>query len=439
MFILLKTHKTLWFFLPWLLFFALAVIFWPGILRSDSINQLQQSLNGGIFCDHHPPIMAWLWRLLYKIYHHYSVMLLWQLMLYAAAVFWFCHSFKKNWQKLFVVILALSPMALGYQAFILKDINFANSYLYVCGYLFFLSFNQNVLSNVQKTLLNIFALSILFYGTAVKYQAMFIAPVIILWWSHIHIKRYLLVRLLVGVFFSVALLFSVEKFNQMTSKPSQAWQYVKLYDLAAMSLLVQQDIIPAPFKKANYSIERLQKNFNPKRVDELAFSNDSPLQKNTSHSNLLMQSWRKAIIEHPVAYLSHRWRLFAHQLELTLYRNPKDISNPMPYDYIWFYSVLEKYHLVRLLNLFTSYKLYFIIQVLIALFYLRKILKKTPLAQNQWNIFYMNLSGLIIAFSLLIFSMAAEARYTYYSLLSCLFSLPLLLDFSSSTNKIRVD
>ena len=44
-----------------LLFAVHATLFWPGILVPDSLSQYQEAM-AGVYSDHHPPMMAFLWR-----------------------------------------------------------------------------------------------------------------------------------------------------------------------------------------------------------------------------------------------------------------------------------------------------------------------------------------------------------------------------------------
>ena len=53
---------------PVFAFFVCALFFWPGLMRPDSIVQMQQGIAVGIASDFHPPMMGFLWGLFDKLY-----------------------------------------------------------------------------------------------------------------------------------------------------------------------------------------------------------------------------------------------------------------------------------------------------------------------------------------------------------------------------------
>src|SRR5207253_5889655 len=69
-----------------LLYFFELFLFWPGVIRPDSLAQLQQAQTG-IFSDHHPPVMALYWGVLNFIWPGPGLLFLTHLsLLFGAAV-----------------------------------------------------------------------------------------------------------------------------------------------------------------------------------------------------------------------------------------------------------------------------------------------------------------------------------------------------------------
>ena len=69
--------------IAWALFVAYA---WPGVMTPDSVNQLAQA-RAGVYGNWHPPIMAWLWGLLDRVWHGPPLMLVLQTALLAIGLY----------------------------------------------------------------------------------------------------------------------------------------------------------------------------------------------------------------------------------------------------------------------------------------------------------------------------------------------------------------
>src|SRR3989338_4524940 len=105
----------------------------------------------------------------------------------------------------------------------------------------------------------------------------------------------------------------IETFNRATSEPSHSWQYVKMYDIAGVSLQLNQDLFPEFIKRKNhYSFEKVRNLYNPRRVDDMAFNADSPLIKSelAAEREILWNTWWQTITTHPLLYLQHRGKVF---------------------------------------------------------------------------------------------------------------------------------
>jgi len=399
-------------------FAAEICLFWPGLLKDDSAVQLQQAVMGS-FTDHHPPLMAFYWSVLNKMYPGPGLMLVTHLLLFWGAIYYFCRSLKDSVSQVACGLLAIISPLLIFHPFILKDIGFANCYLFVMSVLTYLTVTQQKMSPRMAFMLTV----ILFYGTAVKFQAMFILPLLTLWMGltlALTYKRGLLVGL--GLFAS--LYASISFFNAHVSTPSNSWQWVKLYDLAGISIRKNQNYFPSFVTDyPGFSTERLHQFYNPRRVDDYVYRPDPVLIKGATpqQAKEVWHYWFETVLRHPVAYLHHRGAVCWEQICLSSIKSPQEIKGKeiMSPSLLRVSTLLDHYNLIPFAKLFTSFAPYLPFQILylcLGLYYRRSPLGRTLL--------FLNGIGLGLLATLFFFSMAAEARYLYLSLGCVHFSHP---------------
>ena len=313
------------------LFWAVSVLwalelftFWPGVLRVDSLDQLNQALAHS-FSDHHPPLMALYWSLLNKIYPGPGLMLGTHLLLFWGSIYHFARSLDHKGLQLSYFIIGMSPPLLMFHPFILKDIGFAHSYFFVISCLAYYTLKQKSPSLVSL----IGLLLILFYGTAVKFQAVFILPLLTFWLGYSLQQNYKKAAL-VGISLFVVFYGAISLFNARVATSSHSWQYVKLYDLAGISLCAGQNYFPTfVIDHPGFSSQRLKELYNISRVDDLAFIPNPVLikGKDEQQSQELWQYWFKTILNHPLAYLKHRFSIFWCQINRSFIKAPSEIQS----------------------------------------------------------------------------------------------------------------
>jgi hypothetical protein len=403
------------FFLSFTGFITCAFTFWPGILRPDSIIQMQQGI-AGTYSDHHPPAMAFLWGIFNKLLDGSGLMLAFHLALYWGAVNLYSTASKKP--NLWFYICAILPPVLCYQPFVLKDIAFVNALLFACAFLYHYTIKQYR----PKPLELAGWILIVFYGAAAKYQGIFALPWLCLWLAKIYFtnsKKWLLNGLIIyGVFFGF-----IEIFNRTTSTPSHSWQYVKMYDIAGISLQLNQDLFPECVKRKNqYSFEKVRNLYNPRRVDDMAFNADSPLIKSeiADEREILWNTWWQIITNHPVLYLKHRGQVFYQQLTISFLKKPHDIKSETSTGIINLVNNLYHSGFFSIMQLFMACLIYFGLQFL----YITKGLINFKKSNTMQALFFQNMTGFALVCSLFVFSMASEARYAYLCIALFNFSHP---------------
>ena len=101
----------------------MAATFWPGVAMYDTVAQYGQVLSGDVD-DWHPPIMVRLWQLLHPLGPTTGPMFLLQVALYASGFALIVAALVRagRWRAAIgAVVLAMSPLLLGWQMVVLKD------------------------------------------------------------------------------------------------------------------------------------------------------------------------------------------------------------------------------------------------------------------------------------------------------------------------------
>lgn len=310
-----------------ILFVISSYFIWPGVMSADGIQQYNYAVSG-TYGDHHPPIMSFLWHYLLNIHDGPGLMLMFHLlMLYTAAAI-FIYIFRNSKFKWWFAIYPIIPGILAYTPLIVKDVGLAYSFLLAGALLSYLITEKIV---KRKWLYLSLVLLLLFYGTAVKYQARFILIFFCLgvsycWFNYKHSWKSIIAGSALCLIILQAM-FSFNNFMVPNTNKSHSWQLVKLYDLAAMSVALDKPLFPA-FVQANpnFSMERVKNTFAYYEVDSLVFPPDSPLKggKNDVDRATLLQYWKDTVQQHPWLYLKVRFRLWC----FTINGTPAAKTNP---------------------------------------------------------------------------------------------------------------
>lgn len=389
------------------------LISWPGILTPDSQGQYQEALKG-VYSDHHPPLMSFIWHSMDMLVKGPGLMLLLHLSLFYAGLFFAMKSVEQHAKRSLFLLYPLFPAVLIYTDYIWKDVGFAYAFVCVGGVLAWVSSREEPLS--LKLALPL--LAVLFYGSSVKYQAQFLAPVFLTWIVHLMAPQMRLRNLIIGaVLLITAFSLTLHKTNESltpSSGKNHSWQYVKLYDLAALSLDLGRPLFPEFTKTEHFSLEALRAKYNPFRVDDLVFPEDAILRmgKTQQERDIVWQVWATQIASHLLLYLKHRFSNLAYVLLSTpgfdLYVNAiEKIAAKDSAFYKILYGVGRVLGYLLMAHLLTV--LLCIAYIILALKTLRKSWAAKPLLA-------INLTGLMMVVMLLFLSMAGTPRYTYITL-----------------------
>lgn len=403
--------------LPYLLLLCMmlvsGLVLWPGVMRVDSAAQFAQAISGQ-YTDAHPPMLSWVWSGLHFLYPGSGLVMVVQLSLLYASMCFMIRTFEDSYLKWFFVCIPFWPHIFGFAGFILKDIHFAFSFLLVASYLSFCTIARKEIS--KPAIISI--LILLFYGLSVKYQARFILPVLVVWlcyaqrhyiWEQAVFKRALI---LLGILYG-----SLALFHQATvTKEDHFWQYVKLFDLSAISIAQNEAIFPRyVLEHEGFAFAGIKKHFNPSRVDELINAQRFfPKAETSEQLNELQTLWWQTVLHHPGDYFAHRMRLHDYLLKTPMIKKIEDVASfqeMVPVSLSFVLAKAQHYGLIDLLSEMTSFRWY--VPLLLMYFCLGCLsFRRCPYGEV---LFMFSAMALLLEMVLFFFSMASDARYLYFS------------------------
>lgn len=409
-------------------YYALAGLFllhvaltWPGTMTPDSQSQYSMAITGN-YSDHHPPVMSFTWRYLNMVYPGPGLVLLLHLFFLYAAAGIFISTFKDIRIKFFYLLLPIIPSVLVYSWMIWKDVGFAFSYLLLAAILTHLTLLKKRISLTCGIVIFL----TLFYGTAVKFQAQYCAPLILLWIAYIYNNQKLNAKAFTAAFiFGVAFFMALNAFNSALipdAGKSHSWQHVKLYDLAAISYATDRPLFPEFAKRLGFSMEKLKKLSNSQRVDDLTFGEDAILQlgKNDQERQQLWDYWFKTVLKYPFIYAKHRLYNSAY----TLLSVP-GLLRLTGSSVFWESSAASstsalsgflKMTLIDLFKIIATLLLAHLPVIILGFFYIILAVKALPYEGAAVPLLFINLIALSMVIILFFFSMAGTPRYTYMSI-----------------------
>jgi len=408
----------------YLLFAGLAILFTslflPGMMSSDSERIYKEVLNHS-YSDHHPPMMAYLWHYLNQIYQGPLLMYLFNMLLLWGSIYILVFKIFKNslYLKYYCMLIPFIPHVMVSAGWLWKDIIFAFGYGLLSMYL-----ADKMLANqkLKWPALLIF-IAALIYFTSVKYQAQFICPIIICWLFYVQNLSKIKANIFWGTILgSLAIIMSVDHINhylvtERGTGSSHSWQYVKIFDLAGMSVNSDTVFIPRPLlTRANVTAADIKRTFTL-AWETLIYSPNSVIRipHNDQERHLLLLTWQNAVLHHPLTYLRHRYSIWEEGLLLSspgkMYVQEKLLN----------YPTLAKY----LVPLATLSAFVFLIPFMLATIVigLRSLRYNFVRKHAIILLFLMGMSLELVAI-LFFKSLASVPRYVYFSVYLFMLSTP---------------
>ena len=233
-------------------------------------------------------------------------MLLLHLLLLWGGVLLLCYSNDKNQFRFLYLLIPFTPYILSQSGTVWKDIGFSFGTFFICTTCIFYISRQKIapLPIVLGLLL------ICFYIVGIKFQAKFIAPILVFLILSIYLKRSSVIKFMVCTIISLTIIYANILLTNHFSINTHSEQIRQLFDLTGISVRINNDdIFPKYIKQSPiYNFEQLKVNYTSQWVDTLIYG-DNPIFKVTLDLEQLKEldsAFFKAIIQYPNQYLTHR-------------------------------------------------------------------------------------------------------------------------------------
>ncbi|WP_308517701.1 hypothetical protein [Sphingomonas flavescens] len=283
----------------------IAAAFWPGVAMYDTVTQYRQVLDGAVD-DWHPPAMVQLWRTLAPLGSGTAPIFALQVALYVAGFTLIVIAIARVARTralAAVLVLALSPLLVGWQMVVLKDAHMEGALLAATGIFAFFSLAGRRTPSIAM----IAMATLLIYATLVRANAVFatvpLAVILFLGGQKFRVQA------AIGAVMIIAVLAVTPTINErlFAASPSGVAKSLPVYDLAALAVDGKSRVPPFD----DVQIRQLRRSgcvmpffWDPlTEVPECAAATASAIALSQRDLNRDLVS---AVMKHPVDYAAHR-------------------------------------------------------------------------------------------------------------------------------------
>ena len=309
-------RKFLLFYIAALCALFTIALYYPGFLSFDGVYQLRQA-RYGIRDNGHPPLMAYLWRILDFVIPGPAGMLILQTILYWFSLAMICRCLKMvNWLRVVLLLtLGFFPPLFGLLGTIWKDVSM-HAFLLAAVACCLIAQRTARLAFVWA------AYVFLFFAAGFRHNALAAAFPLLLWNTHIaaRIAGWRVWRASVLAF--VILFAGVTFVNRAGVADAQLWRGTLVHDLVGISVRTNTNLLPLELSTASgLSFADLKSIYVGWHLDSLFHPEARPLFKlppdvtakpvilEGVDSRKIRDAWLSAISAHPSAYVAHRMEL----------------------------------------------------------------------------------------------------------------------------------
>ena len=336
-------HTVYWPYLVVILGFLLCFIRFPGEWNWDTYHQQAQALSG-LYRDWHPPAFSAFWRLVNRItgmqgagsgtlYIAHALMLWGGLALLARSGREFFCSFTRGTRWRFYLFLAIL-LSFGIfemmtiSRFVMKDTAMTSSYVFAVGIL--CNFPQRTIFKIPA---GMFCMLLLFYGTAVRYNAIFaVMPLLLLLITKYRPQLKYKWLIPISMLLWVVLLLSIHAFNNVFLKAEKEHPLQEIFygDIWRLNYDTHTFDVPPPVKGIGWEpltediffrfYNREEVYIRPAFKYINAYYQDSPIAFVRDFSGaeddfiLLFKVWISKIKKHPLKYAAIHRKIFTDML-----------------------------------------------------------------------------------------------------------------------------
>jgi hypothetical protein len=282
---------------------ATLVLWWPGVVEYDSVEQYRQVLSG-IYLDWHPPVMARLWAVLHPLGQGAAPMFELQLILYWLGLGLLAAALARTgraWAGAAVLAMGALPLFAGWQAAVLKDTQMLGAMLAAVGLVGWWR-----LAGRRMPVPAIIAMVLLLaYATLVRANAVFaVVPLAVMlapWPTRLWQRGLAIVA---GVLMVLAVTPPINH-GLLGAGQTEVTRTLPIFDLAGIAHFSAADDLP-PAERALIARRHC---YQPYFWDPLG--DDSRCGSIAQRLDLvpartLVTLWLGSALHHPIAYLEHR-------------------------------------------------------------------------------------------------------------------------------------
>lgn len=403
--------------------------FYPGLMSPDSIASLSDGRNG-ILYDQNSAIMSFVWGGLDQLVAGPALMLVLQLSVFwiAIACLWQAIHRESFATGLALVFVPFMPQILSQLPVIWKDVEMATALLMAVALIYF---GKKRNSKSSLLLSPVFLL----YAFAARLNSLPAVLPIAIWSGYVaasilELGKARSTPVVVGLSYFVFLLVAAIVLQAALpgSRSSYPFQFVQLYDLAAISIWNNEPRFPSYIvKSGDFSIESLKANYSTTSVGGLVYADQTrhtrpPLVVVDTPEMIreLRTTWRKHVLENPVAYLSHRAGVFVQLIglgrsvafqywDLALVRNPAEFAvakNPAN-------QLLTSYFAFFQRPVMQTFFFRPFVWILACMYLIYRSLRSR--LSGDWDlVLVLSVSSLLYIFSYFFTAPAADYRYVYW-------------------------
>lgn len=296
------------------------VAYYPGFMSPDSLVIYEQSISQH-YGDWHPPLMAWAWSFLNRLYSGPQVMLIFQLALlwtgfYFLATGWFSSRRSRTW--LFCGLL-LAPFVQNFAGYIIKDAQMALSWLLSFSIIARAGFRHRRMTLMEA----IISFLLILYGALVRINALPGAiPLFFLWFDNYCAWTKRRPGMVAAVVLSLLLAIGCQSLLNYVLKPQKQYPEYKLYlhDMAGIYVRTGKNYFPSFINEyPGFDTAYLRANYTTATLDDLYWNEEKKIffpPLNDSTGPIARKAWARSISDNPGAYLYNRWDGFLYFLRI---------------------------------------------------------------------------------------------------------------------------
>jgi hypothetical protein len=284
-------------------------VFYPGVMTFDARYVYGYIVQRDELVDWQSPLMTLLWAMIDPIAPGSGSMFLLD-----ASLYWLAFTLlalrvaRRSWLALALPLLAISPPAFVLVGIIWRDVLFTVVWLLAAA----LVFVAQDRSAISRYLIQSLALVLLSLGVLLRPNALTAAPILaafFLWPARFKLMRTLAIYGPALAFFYV--LVPVVYYNIIGAKKVHPLHSIIVFDLGGISHFAKQNQFPVSWTPAEAAMVTEQC-YNP--LEWNFYWNMGPCQfvmrrleaDKIFGTPVLSDAWRRAVMNHPIAYLQHR-------------------------------------------------------------------------------------------------------------------------------------